>query len=120
MDQARDQQPARALDAGDPRRTKVVGAFSDGQSCLNPAAARLRPIAGTQWSTRRYMSMGPLNELELQTTGAAVAREKVRKILDTDSTRAGKPFLVARKPNFNLGCLHSGRTQRVPEHRRFS
>jgi transposase-like protein len=55
------------------RRTKVVGAFPDGQSCLNLAAARLRHIAGTQWSTRRYMSMDPLNELKLQATGAAVA-----------------------------------------------
>ena len=37
------------------RRTKVVGAFSDGQSCLNLAAARLRHIAGSKWSTRKYM-----------------------------------------------------------------
>jgi transposase-like protein len=29
------------------RRTRVVGAFPDGQSCLNLAAARLRYIAGT-------------------------------------------------------------------------
>jgi transposase-like protein len=55
------------------RRTKVVGAFPDGQSCLNLAAARLRHIAGTQWSTRRYMNMEPLNQLKLQRTGAAVA-----------------------------------------------
>ncbi|MBG6177372.1 transposase-like protein, partial [Labrenzia sp. EL_132] len=27
------------------RRTRVVGAFQDGQSCLNLAAARLRHIA---------------------------------------------------------------------------
>jgi hypothetical protein len=27
----------------------VVGAFSDGQSALNLAAARLRHIAGTAW-----------------------------------------------------------------------
>jgi hypothetical protein len=32
------------------RRTRVVGAFPDGQSCLNLAAARLRHIAGTTWS----------------------------------------------------------------------
>ena len=32
------------------RRTRVVGAFPDGQSCLNLAAARLRYIAGTAWS----------------------------------------------------------------------
>jgi putative transposase len=31
------------------RRTCVVGAFSDGQSALNLAAARLRHIAGTAW-----------------------------------------------------------------------
>jgi putative transposase len=29
------------------RRTRVVGAFPDGQSCLNLAAARLRYIAGS-------------------------------------------------------------------------
>ncbi len=55
------------------RRTKVVGAFPDGRSCLNLAAARLRHIAGTQWSTRRYMSMEPLKELKLNANGTAVA-----------------------------------------------
>jgi putative transposase len=35
------------------RRTRVVGAFPDGQSCLNLAAARLRHIAASQWSTRK-------------------------------------------------------------------
>ena len=46
------------------RRTRVVGAFPDGQSCLNLAAARLRHIAGTQWSTRKYMNMAPLRAAE--------------------------------------------------------
>ena len=32
------------------RRTRVVGAFPDGQSYLNPAAARLRHIASSKWS----------------------------------------------------------------------
>lgn len=50
------------------RRTRVVGAFPDGRSCLNLAAARLRPIAGTQWSTRKYMNMDPL--FAQQTQGA--------------------------------------------------
>ena len=36
------------------RRTRVVGAFPDGQSCLNLAAARLRYIAGTAWSAKCY------------------------------------------------------------------
>lgn len=39
------------------RRTRVVGDFPDGQSALNLAAARLRHIAGTEWSTKRYLSM---------------------------------------------------------------
>jgi transposase-like protein len=42
------------------RRTRVVGAFPDGQSCLNLAAARLRHIAGTTWSTKRYLGMDAL------------------------------------------------------------
>ncbi len=53
------------------RRTRVVGAFPDGKSCLNLAAARLRHIAGTQWSTRKYMNMTPL--FADQTKGAVVA-----------------------------------------------
>ena len=52
------------------RRTKVVGAFPDGESCLNLAAARLRHIAGSQWSTRKYMNMAPLYAEQVSTTGA--------------------------------------------------
>ena len=39
------------------RRTRVVGAFPDGQSCLNLAAARLRHVAGAKWSSKRYLDM---------------------------------------------------------------
>lgn len=52
------------------RRTRVVGAFPDGQSCLNLAAARLRHIAAGKWSTRKYMNMGPLFAQHEQTQGA--------------------------------------------------
>jgi transposase-like protein len=52
------------------RRTRVVGAFPDGQSCLNLAAARLRHIAGSQWSTRKYMNMAPLYAEQTSTSGA--------------------------------------------------
>ena len=55
------------------RRTRVVGAFPDGQSCLNLAAARLRHIAGTQWSMRRYMNMDPLRAVDTEAHGAVVA-----------------------------------------------
>lgn len=52
------------------RRTRVVGAFPDGQSCLNLAAARLRHIAAGIWSAREYMSMAPLYQEHNQTHGA--------------------------------------------------
>jgi transposase-like protein len=53
------------------RRTRVVGAFPDGQSCLNLAAARLRYIAGSTWSTKRYMNMQLLKDQQM--TGAITA-----------------------------------------------
>lgn len=43
-------------------RTRVVGAFPDGQSALMLIAARLRHIAGTKWGTRRYLDMDRLTE----------------------------------------------------------
>jgi putative transposase len=52
------------------RRTRVVGAFPDGQSALNLAAARLRHIAGTRWSTKRYLNM-KLIEQQMLTTQTA-------------------------------------------------
>jgi len=48
------------------RRTNVVGAFPDGNSALMLVAARLRHIAGTRWSTKRYLNMDLLRELELE------------------------------------------------------
>jgi putative transposase len=45
------------------RRTRVVGAFPDGQSALMLVAARLRHVAGTRWGTKRYMNMERLEEL---------------------------------------------------------
>jgi len=46
------------------RRSRVVGCFPDGNSAVMLAAARLRHIAGTRWSTRRYMNMDHLKELK--------------------------------------------------------
>lgn len=46
------------------RRTRVVGAFPDGNSALMLCAARLRHIAGTKWGTRRYLTMELLNKAE--------------------------------------------------------
>jgi putative transposase len=46
------------------RRTRVVGAFPDGNSALMLVAARLRHIAGTRWGTRRYLNMELLKEMD--------------------------------------------------------
>jgi len=44
------------------RRTRVVGAFPDGDSALMLVSARLRHVSGTKWGTRRYMDMERLRE----------------------------------------------------------
>lgn len=44
------------------RRTRVVGAFPDGQSALMLVAARLRHVSGTRWGTRQYLNMNRLKE----------------------------------------------------------
>jgi transposase-like protein len=48
------------------RRTHVVGAFPAGQSALNLVAARLRHIAGTAWSTKRYLNLGLLKDQQIK------------------------------------------------------
>lgn len=47
------------------RRTRVVGAFPDGNSALMLVAARLRHIATTKWGARRYMNMDLLFKQEI-------------------------------------------------------
>ena len=47
------------------RRSRVVGAFPDGQSALNLAAARLRYIAGSEWSTKRSLRMELLKDQQI-------------------------------------------------------
>jgi putative transposase len=45
------------------RRTRVVGAFPDGNSALILVAARLRHIVGTNWGVKRYLDMNRLRDL---------------------------------------------------------
>ena len=46
------------------RRTRVVGAFPDGNSALMLVCARLRYVAGTQWGSKKYMNMKHLEAME--------------------------------------------------------
>jgi putative transposase len=52
------------------RRTRVVGAFPDGNSALILVSARLRHVVGTLWGRKRYMDMSRLNGLASATPGA--------------------------------------------------
>jgi transposase-like protein len=45
------------------RRTRVVGAFPDGNSALMLVAARLRHVASTKWGSKRYLQMNRLAEV---------------------------------------------------------
>lgn len=49
------------------RRTRVVGAFLDGNSALMLVCARLRHVAGTQWGSKKYMNMKHLEVMEQET-----------------------------------------------------
>lgn len=53
------------------RRTNVVGAFPDGNSALMLVAARLRHIAGTRWSRKRYLNIELIKELEIEEVAVA-------------------------------------------------
>jgi hypothetical protein len=69
------------------RRTRVVVAFPDGNSALNLAAARLRHIAGTRWSTKRYLNMQLLkqrNAIIMPSTQTYDARTKDKSTRPSD------------------------------------
>ena len=55
------------------RRTRVVGAFPDGNSALMLVAARLRHVAGTKWGTRKYLDMERLRERAREEATGAVS-----------------------------------------------
>lgn len=46
------------------RRTRVVGAFPDGESALMLVAARLRHVASSTWGSRKYLNMALLNNID--------------------------------------------------------
>ena len=50
------------------RRTRVVGAFPDGNSARMLVCARLRYVVGTQWGSKKYMNMKHLEAMETETT----------------------------------------------------
>jgi hypothetical protein len=77
------------------RRTRVVGAFPDGESALMLVAARLRHMAGTKWETRRYLNMDKVRAIEADGSRA-------------DGARGPKTVLAGRRaiagPEPRAGC----------------
>jgi len=55
-------------------RTHLIGSFPDGESALMLVAAKLRHIAGSTWSERKYLNMDLLGEWERE--------DKVSDIVD--------------------------------------
>ena len=53
------------------RRTRVVGAFPDGDSAVMLVAARLRHIASSKWGVRKYVSMDWLKQQDLEAQHSA-------------------------------------------------
>ena len=74
----------------------VVGAFPDGQSCLNLAAARLRHIAAGKWSARKYMNMSPLYTEHNQTEKPDLTLAEVGERLDDAVGYRPLPSIVSR------------------------
>lgn len=49
------------------RRTRVVGAFPDGNSALMMVCARLRYVSGKAWEDKRYLNMKHLEQISIET-----------------------------------------------------
>jgi len=58
------------------RRVKVIGAFPDGESALMLCAARLRHVAGKNWSGQKYMDMELLKECASSSRGAREMKDE--------------------------------------------
>lgn len=48
------------------RRTRVVGAFPDGNSALMMVCARLRYVSGKAWEDKRYLNMKHLEQISIE------------------------------------------------------
>lgn len=48
------------------RRTRVVGAFPDGNSALMMVCARLRYVSGKDWGNKRYLCMRHLEQISIE------------------------------------------------------
>ena len=85
------------------RRTRVVGAFPDGNSALMLVCARLRHVAGTQWGSKKYMNMKHLEAMEQELLDGAAA-EAVTIDRDYEVTLDdGAPLPTAALPLYYKG-----------------
>ena len=77
------------------RRTRVVGAFPDGNSALMLVCARLRYVAGTQWGSKKYMNMKHLEAMEQENLVGYSSQITKRQGQDERRTAALDPLRPA-------------------------
>ena len=106
------QQPARSHPARDqtahPCGRRISGRV---ESALNLAVARLRYIASTAWSTRRYLNIELMRDQQMRGAisalpGVAQPKTNVRKTLDTSRVFSMAPERPASQDTF--GGIASG------------
>ena len=77
------------------RRTRVVGAFPDGNSARMLVCARLRHVAGTQWGSKKYINMKHLEAMETETTACNSSHAAMRQGQGKRRTAALDPLRPA-------------------------
>jgi putative transposase len=80
------------------RRTRVVGNFPDGNAAMILVAARLRHVAGTQWSTRTYLDMSlmsPRKESEIRKSDGSDETKNVARELANTAVTATESLSIA-------------------------
>jgi hypothetical protein len=93
--------PMERIIKGVRRRTRVVGAFPDGQSAMMLVAAQLRLIAGTQWG----------NALPSRPQTLRIAVGGGTRWTGPVNTKGARRGLKRRPPPLSLGTLSTSRAQ---------
>ena len=87
----------------------MAGVFPDAVSALNLAAARLPHVAGTAWSTHRYLNIGLLKDQQMR--GAITAQA-------IDGGRSAQIKCAKDSGHFRWDCLSPPTTQISRQRRR--
>jgi hypothetical protein len=93
-----------------------VGAFPDGQSALNLAAARLRHIAGTAWSTKRYLNIELLRDQQEVPSCVSPCRAAGRRSAQTKCAKESGHYHVVLLNVPKIGAICNTHDEPGHEH----